>query len=127
MGIQIRQIIPDNIFNLIFEYFYQQIADEPLTFVDNVILDRNWSMDKVKKVISEQCAGKLPKIERMRIREFVNSRLTRLYFDDTTLGKNCGSSIRDYKQICVQRKWRKDEGDATKKHMMLSCVRYYPT
>ena len=62
----------------------------------------------------------------MRIREFVNNRLTRLYYDDNTLGENC-RSIHDYKQICVQRKWRKNEAEITKKHILLNCVRWYPS
>ena len=59
-------------------------------------------------------------------REFVNgNRLTKLYYDNKTLAENCGSSIHDYKQICIQRKWRKNEPDITKKHILLNCVRWY--
>lgn len=125
-NIIVKQIIPDSINDLIFEYYYIQKSDDPLIYVNDVKLHKDWRMSKIKNIISKQCIGKVPKISRMRIREFVNDRLTRLYYDDKTLSQNCGSSIKDYKQICVQRKWRKNEEDMTKKHILLNCVRWYP-
>lgn len=122
----INQIIPDTINDLIFEYYYIQKGDDPLIYVDDITLHKDWSMNKIKDIISKQCKGKVPKIKRMRIREFVNNRLSRLYYDDKTLSENCGSSIKDYKQICIQRKWRKNEPDITKKFILMNCIRWYP-
>merc|ERR1712129_440697 len=81
-------------------------------------------MGRVKQTIAKQCAGRVPMIKRMRIREFTNNKLTRLYLNERTLGKNVGSSLRDYTQICIQRKWRKDEQQVTKNHILLNCVRW---
>jgi len=80
-------------------------------------------MKKVKETIHEKVEN-VPPPELMRIREFANKRLTKIYLDTKTLGKNAGGSILDFKQICCQRTSKPETID--KDSIMLYVARWHP-
>ena len=93
-------------------------------FVGSVILDKRWDMKKVKEHIFDNVAN-VPKVSLMRLREFNNNRLTRTYSDNKTLGKNAGSSLKDYKGLCIQKCATENEL-FDNNSLLLNVARWYP-
>eukprot|EP01084_Bolivina_argentea_P175067 303204_1 len=123
--IVINKIIPDTLINLVNEYYDIPHANHDLIYIGDIILGRNWSMHMVKQTILKRYIGKVPNLKRMRIRDFLQNRLTNVYYSNKTLGENC-KDLKNYKQICCQRKWKKNEENITSKHLLVHCIRWYP-
>eukprot|EP01083_Nonionella_stella_P121455 364939_1 len=112
-------LIPETVLNICFEMMYEE-TNLPLIYIGDIVLENEWSMYRVKKEISARFSGQIPLVKYMRIREFVNNRLTHVYYDERTFAENAGGSLQDYKEIVCQRCMRQEV--ITKQHVLVHVV-----
>jgi hypothetical protein len=96
-----RPLLPtEYIFKIFFWIPNSTPPAEPFEFIESLVFDENWTMDRVKQEIFNYKAT-IP-ISRMRLRDRLGTRLTKVYSDDLTLRENCGKFLSDFREIIVQ-------------------------
>ena len=122
------KIIPQTTVDLIYEFYYIQCIDHECMYIGDIKLQKQWTMSKVKQCIlkNTKFKNKIPKLDRMLIRDFNGNRLTSIYYDNHTLQTNCNLPV-NFRQICVQNRSSNIKGDIiSTKHVLFNCIRWYP-